>query len=204
MSDGAPGLMKKSAYAAHRGVGPSMVTFWIKSGRLVLDASGKFVDVARSDAALAVSTHPTRGGKPDRGTSVPRATEAVPAASNPPPDASNGQEPAAAVAPVAPTNRFTEHRATREEFASKEAELDYLERVGTLVDRKRYDKALEDALSPIMAALDRLAPTLGPRLAGEVDPRKVQNIIDDAVDEVRRDMASTIRQMIGGPAATRQ
>lgn len=193
MTDQAPALLNKSAYAAHRGVGPSMVTHWLKTGRLVLDATGKLVDVARSDAALAASVHPTRGGKPDRGT--------APASREP----TGGAQLALGRPDVSvPTNRFTEHRATREEFASKEAELDYLERVGTLVERARYDKALSDAMQPIMAALDRLAPTLGPRIAGETDGRKVQNLIDDAVDEVRRDMATTIRQMIGGPDTVRQ
>lgn len=176
---GSPRLLRKSAYADHRGVSPGMVTHWLKGGRIVLDTTGKLVDVERSDAALAASLHPTRGGK-------------------------RGAEVAPVGAAIAPTNAYTAHRATREEFASKEAELDYLERIGTLVERGRYDKALADALQPIMAALDRLAPTLGPVLAGQTDARKVQNLIDDAVDEIRRDMAGTVRQMMGGPGTVTQ
>ncbi|MEO8755028.1 MAG: hypothetical protein ABI624_20380 [Casimicrobiaceae bacterium] len=176
---GAAAVLSKSAYARHRGVSAAMVSHWTKAGRLVL-VDGK-VDVAKSDAALAATLAPDRGGK--GGVPASRGTE----------------QPA----PVTPTGAFTEHRASRESFNAKEAELDYLERVGKLVERERYDRALTDALAPVMAALDRMAPTLGPLVTGETDARKVQNLIDDAVDGIRRDMESTIRAMLAGPG-TRQ
>jgi hypothetical protein len=172
-------LVSKGDYARHRGVSAAMVSHWTKAGRIVI-VDGK-VDVSASDAALAASRDPARGGKGGKsnGTAVVA-----------PPSGSTAPEPGS----------YTDVRTTRESFNAKEAELDYLERVGKLVEREAYDRALSDALEPVMACLDRLAPVLGPLVTGETDARKVQNNIDDAVDGVRRDMESTIRALMAGAA----
>ena len=49
-------------YADHRGVDVSLINRWKRAGRLVLDETGRIV-VHASDAKLAVSLHPTRGGR---------------------------------------------------------------------------------------------------------------------------------------------
>ncbi|MEO8752326.1 MAG: hypothetical protein ABI624_06590 [Casimicrobiaceae bacterium] len=165
-----------------------MVTKLFKTGRLVM--VGDRVNVEASIAKLAEGRDPARGGKNGKSDGIPSGAKVAAGAES-------------GTAPAGRDDSYNAVRTTRESFNAKEAELDYLERVGALVERERYDRALVDALAPVMAALDRMAPTLGPLVTGETDARKVQNLIDDAVDGIRRDMEATIRAMLAGPG-TRQ
>jgi hypothetical protein len=56
-----PELMSQTAYARHRGVSRKTVTVWKQQGILVLGADGQ-VDVAATDAVLAVRPDRYRGG----------------------------------------------------------------------------------------------------------------------------------------------
>lgn len=161
-------LLSKSEYAKHRGVSPAMVTHWTRDERIVI-IDGK-VDVGASDAALSATLDPARGGQKRRARQVVRDT----------PNA---------------TDSYTRVRTAREAYRAKTEEMEYRKRLGELVERRAYDKALTDGVSPILTALDTLSARIGHALAAETDVRKVQIILDDAIGVMRQDLAETLRRM---------
>lgn len=198
MSDeAAPEFLSKSAYAAHRGVTPAMVTRWTGQARIVLTPDGKRVDVAASDALLAKSLDPGRGGRGGRSDRIhPRQAAR---------EAGGGGDylPSPSAAAIGGAD-YAAVRTTRESYRAKTEELEYLQRVGTLVVRAEYDRALEDGLAPCLAALDTLSARLGPGLAAEQDVRRVQNMLDRAMVDIRQDIADTFRRMIAGGGTVTQ
>ena len=170
-----------------------MVSHWTNAGRLVLVSNGKrdLVDVAASDAALARSLDPSRGGKGGK-------------SSGPPPPVEGGAAAVSGDGAPPPVDTYTRVRTHREAFRAKTEEVEYRARVGELVERKAYDQALADALSPLLSALDSLSARVGPAVAAEHDVRKCQNILDDAVAVIRQDIANTLRRMVQGNGAVRQ
>lgn len=187
------GTVSKSDFARLRGVTPAMVTKWIKQGRVVLTEDGKRVVAAPSLARIEQQRDPSRGGV--GGRPAGSASYALPAEL----EAGGGGAPAGGRGPAS----YAQVRTAREAYGVKQAELDYRERVGELIERKAYDRALADGLAPIVAGLETLSARIGPELAAETDPRKVQNLLDAAVAALRRDIADTLRRMISG-AGVRQ
>jgi hypothetical protein len=178
-------IATKTEYAKLRGVTQAQVSHWTKAGRIAI-VDGK-VDVETSNQMLAETLHPSRGGKRVRTRQDrPQASQVSPTSANAPPVA---------------TEAYARVRTAREAFRAKSEELEYRERVGELVERDRFDKALVDALGPILSSFDSLSARIGPALAAESDVRKVQNMIDDAVAAIRQDTADTLRRMIAGAPA---
>ncbi len=177
-----PTLLKKSAYAAHRGVSPGMVTHWIKGDRLVL-VDG-MVDVVKSDAALAATMDPARGGKGGRSE---RATTA-------------GKEPIAST----PSAGFQQNRARREAANAGEAELRLLERARDLVLRRDYDRAVTDSTGPVTAALDSLAPRIARAVVGETDVRKIEAAIEAEIAAIRAEAVKGLKTLLSEPDQVRQ
>jgi phage terminase Nu1 subunit (DNA packaging protein) len=83
---------------------------------------------------------------------------------------------------------------------ARKAETEQAVRAGQLVERTRYAKALADAMGPIFASMASISSTRGPDLAAETDVRKVQIMLDDAMDALRLDIAATLQKLIDGPA----
>jgi hypothetical protein len=177
-------LVLKSEYAKHRGVNNGLVSRWTKAGRIAI-VDG-LVDVEASDAMLAASLDPTRGGRggrPSARTQVPTTTPAP---------GSNGGPPAAAPEP----SGYALVRTQREGFAAKTAEVEYRKMIGELVEREPYNRALAQNLASALQRLDSISSRLGARLAAEADVRKCQDMIDDEVQSIRQEVADTARQMI--------
>lgn len=198
-------LLKKSEYAKHRGVSPAMVTHWLGAGRLVLDVSGKRVDVVASDAALAGSLDPSRGGKGGgpNAKRIPRGEAAAGGVQDAAPPA-DGPGPGRHTDPNSPTSRFTEHRATREGFVAKEAELRYLERAGALVSLDVYEAAIRAGMGPIVAAVDSLAPRIAQTVIGLTDPRAVEAAIEKEIETIRADLIRALSTLLSEPDKVRQ
>lgn len=168
-----------------RNVSKAAVTQWSAAGRIKILSDGT-VDVVESERLLTESAGASRGGKRQRG-------------------AVGGVQDGSFEVEREPAQRtLLDARTAIADIAAKRAEVEYFVRVGELVERERYSKALADGLGPILAAMDSLSAVKGPDLAAETDVRKFQNMLDDAMDDIRRDMANTIRQLIAGPDAVRQ
>lgn len=180
-------LMSRSEYARRRGVDPALVTRWAKAGRIVSVEGGK-IDAEASDALLASTMDPARGG---RGGKSDRA--------GPPP------APAPQTQYQAPQpDQYTRVRTHREAFAAKSAEAAYRKMIGELVERAEYARGLAQNLGPALQRLDTISARLGSRLAAETDVRKVQDILDDDVAAIRQEIADYAQALIDGVPVVRQ
>lgn len=182
--EGAPQFVSRAAYARHREVSKAAVTQWAAAGRIVTSEDGD-VDLVASDKRLAESAGAARGGKRKRGTA-------------------GGVQDSSGVAQTGNGGTLYDARTAVANITAKSAEAEYLVRVGELVERARYAKALEDGLRPILGAMDSLSAVIGPALAAETDVRKVQNLLDDAMATIRKDASDTLLRMIAGPDTVRQ
>jgi hypothetical protein len=187
--------MTRSEYAKHRGVSKPAVTQWAAAGRIVTDESGDVV-VEESDKRLAATIN-TRGGKRPR-TDLQAAPQTAPS------------EPVSTDAPtqgalmLQPGSSLTQARTAQAQSRARLDELDYVERVGILVERARYDQALADGLGPILSQLDSVASRIAPALVGQTDVRRVIDIIDAEIINLRQEIADKLRSLAIVAGATKQ
>lgn len=190
-------LVKKIDYARHRGVSPSLVTRWIRAGRLVMD--GKRVDQDASDRALAGSLDQTRGGRGGspaaaKDTSVRGGAMAAPAVN-------------VTAGPQMPEDKppsLIEHRARREDYAARDAELRYLERAGSLVSLEAFELAIRQGMGPIVVAVDSLAPRLAQVVVGLTELRAIEAAIEKEVETIRADLRRAFERLLSEPDKVRQ
>jgi hypothetical protein len=120
----------------------SLVSKYVKAGRLVLDDSGRFVHVEQSLARIRATM-----GAPERALR---------------PDAS------ATAAPAVPPEQqvpFVADSAEKERFYKAEtARLDYEQRCGQLMDAGRVVHAVTNAAITLRTALEETAAQIAPRL----------------------------------------
>jgi hypothetical protein len=182
MAQDSTAYLSKSAYARSRGVSPAMVTHWIKHERIVATDFG-MIDVEASNALLAASNDPSRGG----GT---------------------GRAPKKRLAPKEPaqtaTQSYTDVRTEREKFTLKSQEVEYRRMVGELVERDEYTRGLSANVGPTLARMDTISARLASRLAAEVDVRKVTDMLDDEVAAIRQEVADFAQALIDRAGKKRQ
>lgn len=180
--------MTKSEYAKHRQVSPAMVTHWLKSDRLVM--RGNRVDVEASDAALAESLDPLRGGK--NGKSDLDLRE--------PGKRKQGRPKLARSA----SGELTREKAKRERVRGDIETLEYLERKNTLCEVSRVDRGTEAAFAALREAWLGQAARLHGRLAEESDPRKCYAILETDAETALAQLADKLANMKISRRSTRQ
>lgn len=176
MSDAAPRLMLKREYAAHRKVSPPMVSHWIKNGRIAI-VDGK-VDVEASDAMLAQSLDPARGGV--GGHDVIR-------------DGRLGRPPS--VAPAGPLPDIVAANVDDKRLSSDLKRLRLKRESGELIDAAAAVETVGLAYGEVRQCFSGLAAQIGARLAADfgADARKVIA----AVDEETRKAAAALHEKLG-------
>lgn len=199
-----PQFLRRSDYAKLRGVAASYITKLGHQGRLVLDASGKLIDVAATNALLDSTDDPARGGARRGGLALPEVSARLagddldaPAASS----ASDAAAPGADQRPV-PVSMETSYKlaATRERLAkARTAELELAERAGSLVRRDEVEAAVFGLARQAMEALDAIADRLSTQLAAESDPERVHALISADVRQIQQQLAEA-RAVPGIPA----
>ncbi|MBL8527560.1 MAG: hypothetical protein JNL68_07750 [Burkholderiales bacterium] len=106
--------------------------------------------------------------------------------------ATGGNEAAAEDDPSDPSYRAS--RAKRERHQADIAELDYLQRVGKLVDAGAVDREITESLTRVMTSVMRIADRKAQILAAETDPNRVHKILTAefraAFDECSRAFAA--------------
>lgn len=180
-------VVSKSEYARHRGVSPAMVTHWSKSARLVL-VDGK-VDLVATDALLAATLDPTRGGKGGRPAAQREASKAKPAAAD--------QVTTPAVITETPMSRAT--ASDREASASLKM-LRLGREAGRLVDRKNFEATTEEVFAAVRDSLMGLPVKLATVLAAATDERRVMDILRDAIEKTlneRADLEDALAERAG-------
>lgn len=186
-------LVSKSEYARHRSVSPQMVNHLAKSARLVL-VDGK-VDLVATDALLAATLDPTRGGKGGR-PAVQRQAVAVLSTPQSPP--ATRQEP---VAPPMITETPMSRATAADREASTALKLLRLEReAARLVNREDFERTTEQVFASLRDALMALPVRLAPVLAAERDERRVMDLIRDGIESTlnqRADLEDALAERVG-------
>lgn len=138
----------QAEFARQLGVAKSYVTKLKEHGRLVMDASGKLVDIDASKARIAATADP---GKAD----ISAQWQAPPPAPKAPESDEDG------------TPSYQEARAEKERFAAKMAKLEYEKAIGKLVDKAEVQAVVEDVITQFRQGLESLPYRLAPELAGK-------------------------------------
>ena len=118
-----PSYMKKGEYAAYRNWTPAYITKLMKQGRIILDESGKRVDVEATDRLLAESSDPSKQGVRNRFAAYRGESSAAP-------DGGVSRPANPFGPPMEPVTKFPngfdfqEARAKRETHLANIAELD--------------------------------------------------------------------------------
>lgn len=172
-------FVSKSQYARHRGVTPAAVTYWCRDKRIVV-VEGR-VDQEASDAALDKTLNPIHGGN--------RVPEAEQIAAN-----ISGDSRASLI----------RSKSRQSDLAADLLDLELREKRGQLVELPRVNQAIADGLATILSQLRTISVRTSPRLVGETDLRRVQDVIDEEVDKICQETADTLRAMITGAEVSRQ
>lgn len=186
-------FVNRSEFAALRGCAKSYVTKLGHQGRLVLDPTGKLIDVAATAAMLERTDDPARGG--DRAKKYQMAhAQATALGMLPRPGlASAAPEPRPGAAVDGGGSGDTpayRNAATRERVAkARLAELDLAEKAGNLVRRAEVEAAVFSLARQAQDALDAIADRLSTQLAAESDPARVHKLLSDDVRRVMQQIA---------------
>lgn len=188
----------RSEFARIRGCSGPYVTKLGHQGRLVLDASGKLIDVDATIALLDRTDDPARGG--DR-TGKPLVATSASASSV----QAEGQGVALPAVPAAAGGDSRQRQAdgdsayksaaTRERIAkARMAELELAEKAGTLVLKAEVDAAIFGLARQAMDALDAIPDRLSVQLAALTDAGAVHKLLSDELRHVMQEMAAAKRK----------
>jgi hypothetical protein len=219
-------LMGRNEYARHRGCAPNAVSKAIDSGRIkaaVVYEAGRFKGIKwrEADQLWAGNTDPVeaaRNGKfyeqtPAAGVVDPAAAESDPDRQGAAAVAVAAQQPAVGSGDLdlqQPARQddnanYLKHRAQREEFAAKSAQVEYLKTIGKLVSADAIAVEITDLLNQLKVNALRLPERLAQSLAAETDPARVNRILSDALrsvfDECSRQFADDAAGGVEEPAS---
>ena len=211
--------MSLRAYARHRGDSLAAVQKAIATDRVKVDAirrdgEGRLVGVDQvlADVQWARHTDPDealRNGKwpaahldnpPRAGEAAPAGLAAVGAANLVLPidgavDTSALPEAAPASGGGEDSRLFIESRALEKQFQAKQAELNYLERVGKLISAEAAQRAQIEVGRELRDKIEQIPVRLSSRLAAETDPMRVEHMLQSeikaALHELSRDFTGT-------------
>lgn len=176
-----PRFLSKKDFAAHRGVGKSAVSNWVKKGWVVEaedPADGVIkVDVARTEAKLNAYLDPARGR--------PRAADSQP----------QGELPMAAPAPAAPTASGPSLADVRTDLIRQQTEklqLENAKRAGDLVPIEEYARRASEYARVARERMVSIMRGQSEWLASAKDPRAIVAHLQDEIERAFADMAAQI------------
>lgn len=182
-------LMTKSEYAEHRGVSRSMVSHWVEYQRIAI--VGMKVDVEASDAMLAESLDPVRGGKDGKTNPAERVRgrppRMVPRETTAPSSRHEFREPSDLVqASVADKNASAELKRIR---ASRE--------LGRYVDADEFMGAVESALTVVRTGVMALPARMAFSIAQEfkIDSRRLIAILEVEGRAILGEMKTSVDEL---------
>lgn len=205
-----PDWMSLRAYARHRGDALSAVQKAIKDGRVTEAAvkrgeGGRLTAIDREQADIdwAKNTDPNealKNGKWPAGhvtdSHTPPESRSDPAGGDTGVEASAdllGSPPAASGAAPAEDKGYLAARTREKEFQAKQAELNYLERVGELVSAAAVREEQFSIFREHRDKLEQIPSNVSDKLAAETDPQRVEHVlrteIRKTLDELSRALA---------------
>jgi hypothetical protein len=181
-------LLKRSAYAKHRGVNPSTITLWARKNRVVF--CGGLVDVDATDRRLAATLDPSGKGP------------ANPPASAPMEQKKRGRpaDPNVETAGVSYTRAAARHRDAQ----AQRAEIELRVRQGELTETASVGRGTAAAFGLVRDMLDVLPARLASRLAAEMDVRKCHAMIESECRSAVHALADTLDNLAASRTAPKQ
>lgn len=173
-------VLTKSEFAASRGWSKPYVSKLVKLGRLVLTPDGR-VDVTATDALLAETADPSKGGVTQRHEQerIAKGVTSHIQAGAPPTDLST---------PPAPGKPdFQKARAHREHYLSLLAEDEYLKQHGLLAEVPAVENAAFATGRMLRDLLLGLPKQISPELAALSDPWEVERLLTSGLRRVLED-----------------
>lgn len=190
--------MSLRAYARSRGVSLNAVQKAIESRRVtaIREEGGRIVGIEKNlaDQQWAANTDPVeaaRNGKldPQPVTAAPEKQATSP--SEPPPAAGDQAV-------------YLEARAKREGFLAKQAELDYLEQIGTLVPSADVEREFSEIFGQLKSGVMRVPDSVAQAIAAEADPLRINRVLSDALRKVFDEFSRRLTDAAAAGAAQRE
>lgn len=86
---------------------------------------------------------------------------------------------------------YADHRTKREKFLAEQAELDYLEKVGSLVWARDVERESLEIFKQVRANVLRSNSKIAVLIAAETDPAKVERLLNDSDNRVFDELSRT-------------
>jgi hypothetical protein len=117
----------------------------------------------------------------------------VTAAGELPPDRGEESSPPASAPPG-----FQEHRTKREKFLADQAEIEFLEKIRTLVAAADVEREVEEIFAVVKSNAFRIIPKISAILAAEMDPARIERLLTDALTKAFHESSSTFADGVAG------
>lgn len=208
------GAVRKSDFAQILGVSKAYVSQLVASGRVVLAADGRRVDVEASLELLKVTADPSKAGVRERWAAMRDATKATAAATPAPTPADaapataasqasliDATAPAAAATPdpepakVPASSAYHDARTLREQTEAQISKIALRKLQGSVLDADETLRAIADANTAACAEVLTLPDRVTQLVAAEVDPRKVHAILRDDCERICERISTWARRM---------
>lgn len=163
-------VMRKSAYAVHKGWNPSTISRLLAKGVLKALPDGR-LDVEESDRRILAASNPSKRAVAER----------------------NARERGDAPPPPA-DGTFHAARTTREGFEAELTRLKYQQAVGKLVDADDVHREQFEIYRRVAAALDQLPDRLAPMVAAETDAFVIRGLIEVEIHRIRNELADQFKE----------
>ena len=202
--------MGRNEYARHRGCAPNAVKKAEEDGRIQAavkrEADGKFIgiDWREADRLWALNTDPAEAAKSGANTAPPAAPPLQLAL-----DATAGDAAASPAGAADPSgdakdrSDYYEHRAKREEFQAKNAELDYLKAIGRLVSVDELRQVSSERYRAVRDKLLNIPDRVAAILAAQSDPAVVHTELTKEIKRVLHELSDDARAEVTRGAAER-
>lgn len=196
-------MMGRNEYARHRGCAPNAVKKAEDDGRIasavVREADGTFVGIKwrEADELWASNTDPAEAAKSGANT-IASGSSIKDLLADADPIASRPAEPDAnPTTRAGDQNIYFEHRAKREEFQAKTAELDYLKAIGRVVSVDELRQVASERYRAIRDKLLNIPDRVAAILAAQNDAaivhaeltKEIKRVLHELSDHARAEAA---------------
>lgn len=185
-------LMSKSAFAKHRGVAPSVVTSYLKTGKIG-EKDGK-IDWKKADAILDSILSKTKGGRQTPKDAKPAAKKGAQEGNT------NAKKETHEFAP----GSMAAIRIAREQLALDKQRIDFELMVGKLCNTDRVTNVVRRNLEASVKVLERFPDKLAPRMAVETREFEIRRILRAEIVELCAELAKIADSFPESLTATEQ
>lgn len=172
-------VVSQAAFARMNGWSRSHVTQLKKAGRLSVTDNGR-VRVRESLERIRTTEDPSKAHVAERHERARQAKK------------TNTDQPNSD-APQSSTGTYTAHRAQKERYAALMAQIDYWERIGSLVSKTEVEAAASDFGAQLRRTLEGLPDQVAELVAAESDPARVHALLLEEIDSVLSDLSHHLK-----------